>query len=115
MQSTASSCLADDLENVTSSITAIADTPGPMIIGAPIVTTITSSQMELSGNITATNNTRSIIIGSLICTILALVLLSIATVIIILTYHHHKNRTTLCVTQHANKDFDMDSNQAIKS
>ena len=102
----------DDLKNVTSSITATADTPGPMITDAPIVTTIISSQMELFGNITATNNTRSIIIGSLICTILlALMLLSIAMVIIILTYRHHKNRTTFCVTQLASKDFNMDSNQ----
>ena len=109
------SATGDDLENVTSSITAIADTQGPMITDAPIVTTITSSQMELFGNITATNNTRSIIIGSLICTILllALILSSIATVtIILLTCRHHKNRTTLCVIQHASKDFDLDSNQA---
>ena len=104
----------DDSENVIYSITATADTPGPMITDAPIVTTITSFQMELFENITATNNyTRSIIIGSLICTILlALMLSSIATVIIILTCRHHKNQTTLCVTQHASKDFDMDSNQA---
>jgi hypothetical protein len=90
---------SDALENVTFSMII---TDAPTKSGAPNVTTITLS----------TNNTTTIIIGCLICTILALVLLSIATVIIVLTYRHHKNKTAPYATQQASKDFDMDSNQA---
>jgi hypothetical protein len=94
----------------TSSITVIADTS--MITDetyTPINTTIMLSQIEYS---TITNDTRSIIIGSLVCTILALILLSIAIIIIVLTYRHHKNKKAPYATQQAGKDFDMDSNQA---
>ncbi len=94
---------SDTLENLTFSmiITGITDTP--MISGktdAPNGTTITSS----------TNNTTTIIIGSVVCTILALMLLSIAMVIIVFTYRHHKNKTAPYATQQLQAS--KDSNQA---
>ena len=73
-----------------------------------VTSSVISTQREQFGHVTATNNT-IIIIGSLACTMLVLMLLTVVSVTTVLTYRWHKHKTA---TQQASSDFDMDSNQA---